>query len=90
MHLKQASVRSIRVVVKNIDLAFQLLVGLDLVSVLTLDFLRQFVLFVQRLVLALDDVHLEDGASGILLRSNDLHLASMVLDFRHNVDEHLL
>jgi len=90
LHLKQASVSSVGVVVEDFNLAMNLHMSLFLVSVLALDLLRQLILFVQRLVLALDDVHLEDGTTRVLLRSYDLHLASVVLDLRHNINKDLL
>ena len=75
---------------EDFNLAMNLHMSLFLVSVLALDLLRQLILFVQRLVLALDDVHLEDGTTRVLLRSYDLHLASVVLDLRHNINKDLL
>ena len=66
------------------------LMSLLLVRILSLDLLGQLELLVQRLVLALDDVHLEDCTACILLGADDLHLASVVLDLRYDVNQDLL
>ena len=90
LHLHQARIRCIGVVMEDIDLLVELGVGLLLVRVLSLDLLSKLVLLVERLVLGLDDVHLEDGAARVLLRRNDVDLATVVLQLRNDVDQHLL
>lgn len=75
---------------ENIDLSLELFMCFDLVRVLSLYFLGELVLLVQRLILALNDVHLEDCAAGVLLCADDFHLTSVVFDFGHNINENLL
>ena len=65
-------------------------VCLLLIGVLTLDLLSKLELFIERLVFALDDVHLEDGAARVLLSADDIDLAAVVLELGDDVDQHLL
>ena len=90
LHLKQASVCCVGVVVEHLDLAVNLFMSLLLVCIFSLDLLRKLVLLIQRLILALYDVHLKDSSTCVLLCTNNLHLASVVLDFRDYVDQDLL
>ena len=86
MHLQQAGVGRIGVVVENLDLALDLLLRLLLVLVLPFDLLSQLELFVQGCVFALDDVHHEDCPAGVLFGVDYLHLAPVVLELGDDVD----
>ena len=90
LHLKQARIGRISVIIEHVDLSMQLHKRLLLILMLPLDLLPQLVLFVQRGVFVFDDVHLKDGTSGVLFRLDDFDLASVVLDLADDVDEDLL
>lgn len=90
LHLKEARVGSVGVVIEDIELTVDLGKSFLLVPVLSLDLLSQLVLLIQRCVLAFDDVHHENGSAGVLLSADDLDLAPMVLEFGDDVNQHLL
>ena len=90
LHLHEACIGSVGVIIEHVDLLLQFHISLLLIGVLTLDLLRKLELFVERLVFALDDVHLEDSAAGVLLGADDVDLAAVVLELGDDVDQDLL
>ena len=89
LHLKQASIGRISVIIEHIDLSVQFHKCLLLILMLPLDLLPQLVLFVQGSVFVFDDVHLKDCPSGVLFSLYDFHLSAVVLDLGDDVDEDL-
>ena len=90
LHLEQASIGRIGVIIQHINLAIQLLISFVLVTVLSLDLLTKFVLLVESTILVLDNVHLKDCSRGLLLCFDNLNLASVVLDFTDDVNKDVL
>jgi len=90
LHLEQARVGRVGVCIEHFDLLVDLHETLPLLLIGASDLLAKLVFFVQRSVLAFDDVHLQYSPRRVFLCLDDLNLSPVVLKLRDNVNQYLL